>query len=293
MLHITNGDFAVAVLSKAVAGALLPWRDVLHEGPVHAGIPLAALSRRRAQFIASTGWGSFKSIESGFAERDAILQTAGEHEEVVLWFEHDLYDQLQLIQLLDWFGSHPHPRLSLVCEAEYLGDMTPARAADLFKARSSVRAEQVIEAQKAWAAFGGPDPRRIRTDPVPSLPFLGPALFRLLEEFPWTTDGLSRIERQTLDALAGGPLPFAQLFPRAHHHREDPVFLGDSVLAWHLERMQVEGLVRKQDDLWAATGEARRMRQPRWIGGYEIRDERLCWDPASGAIRSRDVAPVR
>jgi hypothetical protein len=291
LLHITNGDCAVAVLSRAVSGEFLPWRDVLHEGPVHAGLPMAAFSRRRAQFIASAGWASLPEVEKQFSKRDSILAAASEHEEVVLWFEHDLYDQLQLIQLLDWFASHPHPRLALVCEAEYLGDMTPSRAAELFNFREVITHQQIRDGAAAWAAFGGGEPRRVRTDPVDGLPFLGPALHRMLEEFPWTIDGLSRIERQVLEALAGGPLDFAQLFPRAHHHREDPVFLGDTVLAWHLERMRFEGLVRKTDELWAATGEPRRVRQPRWIGGYEIRDERLCWDPAYGAIRSRSASP--
>ncbi len=128
MLHITNGDCAVAVLSRAVQGAMLPWQDVLHEGPVHAGIPLEDLSRRRAAFIASAGWAPLAAVEEKFAARNALLHQAIGHDEVVLWFEHDLYDQLQLIQLLDWFRLHPHPELSLVCEAEYLGDMTPARA---------------------------------------------------------------------------------------------------------------------------------------------------------------------
>ena len=58
-------------------------------------------------------------------------------------------------------------------------------------------------------------------------------------------------------ALGGGPLSFDELFARAHHHREDPVFLGDTVLAWHLERMASEGLLKKVDDSWAATGEPR------------------------------------
>src|SRR5256885_6160074 len=62
---------------------------------------------------------------------------------------------------------------------------------------------------------------------VPELPFLAAALFRLLEEFPWAGDGLSRLERQALQALRDGPLPFAELFLRAHHRREEPVFLGD------------------------------------------------------------------
>jgi hypothetical protein len=292
MLHITNGDCAVAVLARAVQGELLPWRDVLHEGPVHAGLPLADLSRRRAAFIASAGWGAFSEVLKDFNARDAVLAAAGEHEEVVLWFEHDLYDQLQLIQLLDWLAAHPHPKLSLVCEAEYLGTMTPARAAELFQKRRPVSAAQLKAGSAAWGAFGSPDPRSIRLEPVLELPFLAPALRRLLEELPWMHDGLSRLERQVLEALRGGALAFDALFPRAHHHREDPVFLGDTVLALHLERLAADGFVQKGDalaltargyevlegkvDAWA------RPRRSRWLGGYEIRSDRLRWDPQIG-----------
>jgi hypothetical protein len=293
VLHITNGDCAVAVLARAVQGEFLPWRDVLHEGPVHAGLPLADLSRRRAAFIASAGWGELPFVQKQFAERDAVLAKAGDHEEVVLWFEHDLYDQLQLIQLLDWFAAHPHPKLSLVCEAEYLGTMTPPRAAQLFGARRPVSGAQLKAGSAAWGAFGSGDPRSIRLEAVPELPFLAPALRRLLEELPWTRDGLSRIERQVLEALHDGPLAFEALFPRAHHHREDPVFLGDSVLALQLERLAADGLVRKQAALFAVTEKGSEVlegkvdawahpRRSRWLGGYEIRSDRLRWDPQIG-----------
>lgn len=294
MLHITNGDAAVAVLVRAVDGEFLPWRDVLHEGPVHAGLPLEALSRLRAAFIASAGWGPPAAVEKQFAARDAVLCGAGRHDEVVLWFEHDLYDQLQLIQLLDWFAAHPHPRLSLVCEAEYLGSMTPARAADLFAGRRAVSGAQLRAGAAAWGAFGSTDPRTLNTSPVPELPFLAAAMRRLLEEFPWTGDGLSRLERQVLEALRSKPLDFQELFARAHHRREDPVFLGDAVLRWHLARLESDGLLAGQDP-WRLTGEAEqvllgrrdawaRPRRPRWLGGYEVRDARLRWDPAAGRL---------
>ena len=289
MLHITNGDCAVVVLQQAVQGEFLPWRDVLHEGPVHGGVPLEGLSRWRAGFIASAASLPLQEAERQFAERDAALARAREHDEVVLWFEHDLYDQLQLIQLLDWFAAHPHPRLSLVCEAEYLGHMTPARAAALFAARRPVTVVELQAGSVAWGAFASPNPRAIRLEPVSGLPFLAPALQRLLEEFPWTHDGLSRLERQVLEALRDGPLPFAELFPRAHHNREDPVFLGDAVLVWHLERLAADALIRKDgDDAITSKGrdvlDGRRdawswPRRARWIGGYEIRDGRLRWDP--------------
>ena len=289
MLHITNGDCAVRVLSRAVGGEFLPWRDVLHEGPVQAGIPLPALSRRRAAFIAQAGWAPLDVVQDQFAERDATLEEAATHDEVVLWFEHDLYDQLQLAQLLDWFAMHPHPQLSLACEAEYLGTMTPQRAATLFRQRRPVTQLQVKTASLAWATFGSADHFAMSTAPLPELPFLGPALRRLLEEYPWRSDGLSRLERQALEALQDGPLPFEELFARAHHRREDPVFLGDTVLAWHLERLAREGFVKKEM-LWGLgeRGEAvlareadawEEPRSARWLGGYEIKDGRPRWDP--------------
>jgi hypothetical protein len=293
VLHITNGDCAVRVLARAVPGEILPWRDVLHEGPVHAGMPLADLSRRRAAFIASAGWGPASDVLRSFMERDAVLAGAGGHQEVVLWFEHDLYDQLQLLQLLDWFAAHPHPRLTLVCEAEYLGSMTPARAAELFGKRTAVGLEALKAGSAAWGAFGSADPRGIPLAPVPGLPFLAPALKRLLEELPWTRDGLSRLERQVLEALRDAPLPFDELFPRAHHNREDPVFLGDSVLRLQLERLSGDGFIEEEKPLFAVSNRGREVldgrtdawtfpRRARWLGGYEVRSGRLRWDPEKG-----------
>jgi hypothetical protein len=91
---VTNGDSVAALLD----GEVLPWRDVLHEGPVPPGLRLAGLRAVRARFVADCGWASFDDVLRDFESRDRALEDA---EEVVLWFERDLYDQLQLIQVLD------------------------------------------------------------------------------------------------------------------------------------------------------------------------------------------------
>lgn len=297
MLHITNGDCAVAVLSRAVQGTFLPWRDVLHEGPVDARLPLEDLSKLRARFIASAGWAAQAVVEKDFAERDAALRAAAREDEVVLWFEHDLYDQLQLVQLLDWFNAHPHPRLTLVCEAEYLGTMTVARASELFAQRRPVTSEQLRAGAAAWHAVGASNPQAIALAPVAGLRFLAPALRRLLEELPWTTEGLSRLERQVLEALRDEALAFAELFPRAHHQREDPVFLGDTVLKWRLAGLGRDGVVKEESKRLAITERGRAVlsgaldawsfaRTPRWVGGYEIRAGSLRWDPDSARVVS-------
>jgi hypothetical protein len=273
LLHITNGDCAAEVLSRIVPGTILPWRDVLHEGPVRAGLALEELSRERAAFIAQAGWGQPEKILEDFRSRDAAFRRAGQHDEIVLWFEHDLYDQLQLIQVLDGLSELRGPPVSLVCEAEYLGTMAAERVSELFALRNPVTRRHFREAKAAWAAFRSPNPKDIEDVKPAALPFLSAALRRQLEEFPWTTDGLSRIERQILQALQRGPLPLAELMQEV---REEPAFLGDAVLAWHVRRMDQEGLLARKP----------RRRKPRWLGGYEVNDESVRWDPASGRLVS-------
>src|SRR5215470_16809679 len=105
MLHLTNGDMTVGVLKAAeLPGTYLPWRDVLHEGPVPAGMTLEELSRLRVEFIVSCGWGKPDEVSRQFSTRDATLEGSLAEDEVVLWFESDLYDMLQLCQVLAWYS---------------------------------------------------------------------------------------------------------------------------------------------------------------------------------------------
>jgi hypothetical protein len=222
----------------------------LHEGPVRAGLSLEELSAERSRFIAGAGWAPLAEVQRSFLQRDQEFRRAGTHDEIVLWFEHDLYDQLQLIQVLDGLAELRGPPISLVCEAEYLGEMTPERAAELFALRSPVTRRHFQEARAAWAAFRSAEPNNLLSLKTDSLPYLAAALRRHLEEFPWTTDGLSRLERSILNGYV----------------EEEPRFLGDTVLQWHRERLQ------------------KGRHRPRWLGGYEVRDDSLRWDPVAGRL---------
>lgn len=236
MLHITNGGFAASGIRAAgVPGEVLAWNDVLHDGPVPGDVSFNQLRAIRARFISDAGWRSFEEALRELAERDRTLERSLAQDEVVLWFEHDLYDQLQLLQLLDWFATCElgSTRLSLICDAEYLGPSTPQRLAERFPARAAVTDEQIDVARSAWRAFRAPNPVDIeeflRSD-TSALPFTAPALRRHLEQFPSTENGLSRAERQALAVLAGGARPFSALFTQSQE-MESPVYLGDSSFA--------------------------------------------------------------
>src|SRR5438046_5396113 len=93
LLHVTNGESAGNTLRQTVlGGAVLPWQDVLHEGPVPAG-PRPGLRQARAAFLSGCGWGSGQAVLSALERRDQqLVQALRGGCQVVLWFEHDLYD---------------------------------------------------------------------------------------------------------------------------------------------------------------------------------------------------------
>ena len=102
-LHITNGDSAANILKEStIRGDVLPWRDPMHHGPFPADLDLASLSKVRARYLAGPGFDAAE-VERDFQLRDEHLRGATQYDRIVLWFEHDLLDQLQILQLLDWF----------------------------------------------------------------------------------------------------------------------------------------------------------------------------------------------
>lgn len=240
MLHITNGDSAAGTLAQAgLGGSVLPWRDILHEGPVPAALSAEALRALRARFIADCGWGDYAGVLADFAARDATLAGSRACSEVVLWFEHDLYDQLQLIQLLDWFAQQTPaaPALSLICIEAFpgvadfsgLGQLNAAQLASLFPRRRRVSDAQLRLGAAAWRAFRAPDPTAIETlvgEETTALPFLADALRRHLEQFPAQDDGLNRTERQILGAIRAGARTPVEIFQAEERH-EERRFMGD------------------------------------------------------------------
>ncbi len=237
-LHITNGDSAGDTLKACgIGGDVLPWRDPMHHGPFPPDLDLDAVSAVRARYL--EGPPTDGTAPHVFQRRNELLRAACEYDEVILWFEHDLHDQVQILQLLDWFStaSMGSTKLTIICIDRFegidpfrgLGQLNPAQTASLLASRQSVTGAQMTLARQGWAAFRSPDPTILHAflggDLTP-LPFLAAALARHLEEFPWWKDGLSRSERQILTLAADGIAAPGRLFV-ANMARETCLFEGD------------------------------------------------------------------
>lgn len=223
------------------------WADVLHDGPV-PDLPPDELRAVRAQHLSTYIGEPAAEILRDLQRWDAALERFGEHDEVVFWFEHDLFDQLILIRHLHWLSGieRSNTRFSLICIGEFpgrpnfagLGELSPSELASLFPQRQAITQQQIDLGRRAWDLFRAPDPTALsewigREDTSP-LPFLDGAFRRHLDDFPSTSNGLSRSESQILRALTGGHRTPGDIFV-VTQRMEERVFMGDATF-WAIVR---------------------------------------------------------
>lgn len=252
-LIITNGDSAGDSLAQAFPDAtVLPWRDVLHEGPVPLTSDPTDLSRVRATYL-NDQWG----VEAGadFGARDGLLADLSGFDRIDLWFEHDLYDQLQLLQVLDTFAAKPPDgEVVLVQADDYLGHYGPEEIGTW-----QVRAEPVTQCQidtavEAWRAFRQITPEDwvdLLDADLSALPHLQPAVQRMLEELPNAENGVSRTERHILEVVDAGHAKRGEVF-RAYQECEDAQFMGDWSVFNRIDNLCAAHapLLEQGDGLW-------------------------------------------
>jgi hypothetical protein len=242
-LHVTNGDCAGDKLRRIVDGAVTITADPLHEGPAPA-VDGDAWYDLRARFL-SNGDARFEDIKAQLAAWDRAILDGARAGSVVLWFEHDLFDQLQLIRTLDVIGRPERAALdskaSLICIDRFpgverfvgLGQLAAEQLATLVGTEHPVTPEQYALASRAWKAFRSSDPRAlfdltVALEGDTTLEFLRDALLRFFAEYPSASNGLSQTVQLALDVLAEDPMAGGALFAAAQSREARP-FLGDTI----------------------------------------------------------------
>jgi hypothetical protein len=326
MLHITNGDAVARKLREArLPGDVSVSADVLYEGPCPTTADVTEFREARARYLADAGYASYDEALETLVRWDAALHAARAEDEVVLWFEHDLFDQLQLLRLLAWFARYGvgGASLSLLCIGAYpgvsrfngLGQLSVTQLAGLFPNRRPVTAAERDRATDAWQRFGAETPvpfAALLDEDTSALPYLAAAVRRQLEELPSARNGLSRTEHQALAALAAGAPDMLAAF-RSTQEMEERVFMTDLSFA-HVVRTLAEaglplvelhppgehGAFARQAVALTPLGRqvlaghidhARLNGVDRWIGGVHLRGRNpgWRWDVERGVVVGADA----
>ena len=250
IVHVCNGDSTADTLSLAdLPGEIRVWADALDQGPV---LPVSDAEhwKLRGEFWASRGTtGAAAQVEAW----DRGVDEAAGAEELILWFEHDLFDQLALIRLLSRLARRGLPPQHTIDSIDRhpevpaflgLGELNPEQLAALWPRRTPLSRDAIDEAIAAWIAVTAADPRALPylTRRIKALPFLAGALERQLEEFPDPTSGLSRTERQLLAAIARGLSSAGELM-KAMHDLDPRYTLTGGLLLWTLHQFGKAGFI--------------------------------------------------
>lgn len=246
MLHIVNGDSVADKLRQGIVeGEILVWREVYPHGPVFLEPSTAGNRMLRAQYLEQTmGIPCSEYIET-CEKQEKVLAGFHNYDEVVLWFEHDLFDQTMLSYLLYWFSGQQlsKTKLSMLCIGEYpgiepfrgLGQLSVEQMKTLPDTRKSVGAAELDLGRAFWEAFTSQDPvllQRLLSKDTSALPYALDAFQFHLLRLPSTSNGLGIVEQTTLEVVHAGVNAPYELFDGVGNRLH--IFGMGDLQYWHI-----------------------------------------------------------
>jgi len=264
MLHIVNGDSVGEKLRGNVPGDILVWREIDSDGPIFID-PTEERSRMlRARYLERTMGIPTADYVRMCEEQERTLSRCRQHEEIVLWFEHDLFDQTMLCYLLHRFARLPleRTRLSLLCIGAFpglepfrgLGELSSDQLSALMSSREPVGRDVLALGSAVWEAYASSAPSPLLDllqGDTAALPYVREAFRLHLSRFPSTRNGLGIVEQTTLERIREGASDPLKLFAEVGRQLHG-LGMGD-LSYWHcLARMsqgaypllRIEGLRR-------------------------------------------------
>ncbi|MFH5923464.1 DUF1835 domain-containing protein [Roseomonas xinghualingensis] len=290
-------------LRGRIPGEYFCLADPVCQGPAE-GEFLPDYISRRAIFVAGHYGHDVAAVRARLDAEYATLRQLSGHERILLWFEHDLWDQAVLIRLLSLLADMPvlAGRLHLM----------PAGGSRVFADLPQAELEALVPeplpwsaveaGAEVWQAFVSPDPTALDRFSRRALPFphLARAMRRHLQDLPWVTDGLGLTERLLMQGVADGAADEGALF--RHLRKADPVFhVTDLITRDLLKRLSTgtrrlvsrdapHGLTPHGKAILA--GEARYVPAPRFQAGVRVGPGGgWWWNPRAAGVT--DLPPGR
>ncbi|MFD0962423.1 DUF1835 domain-containing protein [Pseudofulvibacter geojedonensis] len=212
LLHITNGDFTTSKLeSLNIPGKIFTWREMLCEGKTTTDVGTEDFWKSRFDFLSST----YKVTKQRFIDltlkefRSLCQQKT--QDEIVLWFEYDLFCQINMLAILSWIKKHrKEAKISLICsgkESNYnelkgLSELKDEELKEFFLKRKELSKDDIEYADYIWQLYCSDSPLKLQNLPPSStFQYLDKALDAHLKRFPTIKNGLNEIENTILDTV--------------------------------------------------------------------------------------------
>ncbi|WP_323757449.1 hypothetical protein [Roseivirga sp.] len=217
-LHILNGDSSLHLFQKSgINGDKAIWREVLSDGLVLDSFGTDQFWQSRAAFMTAFTKTSSSDYHEKVIDEFKKIQNFKAYKEVVLWFEYDLFCQINLMALLHWFQQQDKAdvKISLICVGQVdgyeklmgLGELSFERYPELFEQRRILGRNDFNFASDAFQSFCSNNPKDMENFillPSNEFPYLAKAFQAHLMRFPSSKSGLNLIEQEIIKLIESG-----------------------------------------------------------------------------------------
>lgn len=216
-LHILNGDSTNAVFKKSsIPGDVIIWREMLCEGNVVKDVGGDPFWKERyVYFQKEYGIEKLDYFDKTIKEIVKIQDVAN-YNEVVLWFEYDLFCQINLMAAITYLlkSYRKDIRYFLVCtgkekgktELQTLSDFTSSEYEMLYQKKTRLSRNDFLFAQKAWDIYAENDVNALKEfdfNKNKKFVYLQSAMDQHLMRFK-KENGLNQIDHKILEMINSG-----------------------------------------------------------------------------------------
>ncbi|MBC2840510.1 DUF1835 domain-containing protein [Robiginitalea sp. SC105] len=214
-LHITNGDsFTQRLQELKLKGDIITWREMLCEGKTETNVGSEAFWKTRFDFLHK----NYNVSKSWFIEKTLkeyrSLCNHKQQDEIVLWFEYDLFCQINMLAVISWLKTHRrHAQITLACSGNQesgeqllgLSELDEDQIRKLYDQRVELSQDDIEYADYVWQLYCSDNPIRLEnlTDfENYHFDYLENSIQAHLKRFPSIRNGLNELENRVLKAVA-------------------------------------------------------------------------------------------
>ena len=213
-LHVLNGDSTAKILEKSkIKGDVVVWRELLCDGPLHKNVGSDEFwLNRYTYFETEIGVSRLEYFDKTIKEIVKLEDLSG-YNEVVLWFEFDLFCQVNLLALCTYLLDNYVKKTSyyLVCvgkengkdKLQSLADYFSEEYRNLYENKISLSKTSLEYAKECWSVYVENSFEKLKSfdfNQSSKFKYLQLAINQHLNRFP-SENGFSQIENKILKII--------------------------------------------------------------------------------------------
>lgn len=213
MLHITNGDdLSDKIRELELEGDVITWREMLCEGPTAMEVGDEDFVNMRKTFLQENYDVSEERYRKEFLEELIRLAAINNYDEIVLWFEFDLFSHMNMLAVISFLlQNKKRDPMSLVCSRKLKGEEEMSPLTELssknlkqhYKHRIPLTDDDIDMAQLIWELYCSKNPKRLVSEikRTSNFEYLSSCIRAHIERFPSVKSGLNSLELNVLKLI--------------------------------------------------------------------------------------------